>query len=159
MDFVDNIAEIITGLENRTFEWGGSEMPAKGDEEFQAAVNTIAEILGGSQYNKWHLLAAETHIRKMNARVDIDDIDEYLEENFLYADATVASTIQGWAAADCSGGELNELYEALDKAGGVDRFDWGAYADDDMTPTNGLTFVQVPAPTGEDQVYLFQDSN
>lgn len=157
MNFVDVIAEILTGLENRTFEWGGHELPAKGDEEFQGAVNDIATILGRKQYNKWHLLAAETHIRRTKASVLVSEIDDYLDETFLYADATVASTLQGWAAADCSGGELNKLYEALDKADGVDRFDWGGYADDGMTPTNGLTFVQVPAETGENAVFLFQD--
>lgn len=158
MDFRSSIAEIITGLENGKFR-ADADSPANGDEEFQEGVDIIAALLSGGEYRKWHLLAAETHLERLSRDITVEDVEEYLEEHFLYADATVASTLEGYAAADCSGGELNRLYEALDAAGGVDRFDWGSYADDDMTPTNGLTFIQVPAPTGEDQIYLFQDES
>lgn len=155
--FVNVIAEIITGLEAGNFEAEAAEEEwAKGDEDFQGAVNVIAEILDGNQYNKWHLLAVETYIRQQNDPVMVDEIEDYLEETFLCASATVASALEEYAAADSSGGELGELYEALDKAGGVDRFDWGAYAEDGMTPTSDLSFIEVPAAPGEPLVYLFR---
>lgn len=156
MNFTDVVVEIITGLEHRTFEWGTDD-PAKGDEDFQEAVNAIAEILGRKQYNKWHLLAAKTHIERMQASVQVFDIDEYLDDNFVGAGATVGTALENYAARD-DVGQLGALYRALDSAGGVDRFDWGNYADDGMTPTSGLLFIQVPAGTGEDSVYLFQNT-
>lgn len=154
LEFSETIAEIITGLGNGSFE-ANSEEPAKGDDDFQEAVNVTVSLLNG-RYTRWHLLAAETHIRETSSHVTFDEIGDYLDDTFLTAGATVESTLQDWAAADCAG-ELGELYEALDKAGGVDRFDWGSYANDGMTPTNGLTFIRVPAPVGESGVYLFQE--
>jgi hypothetical protein len=153
MEFKDVIAKIITGLENGAFEENADE-PAKGDEDFQEAVDVIAGLLGGKQYGKWHLLAAETHIRQMSDHVRVDEIEDYLDENFLLAGSTVADTLENYAASD-EVGEIGALYRALDTAGGVDRFDWGSYADDGMTPTIGMQFIQVPAPTGEDSVFLF----
>jgi hypothetical protein len=156
VEFKELIAEIVTGLENGTFE-GCADEPAKDDEDFQDAVNTVADLLLDERYTKWHLLAAETHIRKASAHVTFDEIGDYLEETFLESGVSVGNTLESYAARDDIG-EAGALYRALDEAGGVDRFDWEGYADDGMTPTQGMLFVKVPAPFGVDSVYLFMDA-
>lgn len=157
MEFKDVIAEIITGLENGSFTAGAGEGEwAKGDEDFQDAVDMIAEILADKEFTKWHLLAAETHIRDTKASVRVDEVEDYLDNCFLHSGATVGSTLESYASND-EIGEIGRLYQALDTAGGVDRFDWSGHADDGMTTTSGMLFVTVPAPTGEDSVFLFQN--
>lgn len=156
MEFKDVIAEIITGLESGAFEADADEGSwAKGDEDFQEAVDTIAGLLNGGQYTKWHLLAVETHIRQQQDHVRVDEVQQYLEDTLLGCGATVGSTLEGYANAN-EYSEIGKLYEALDTAGGVDRFDWESYADDGMTPTSHMSFIVVPAQAGEDSVFLFQ---
>lgn len=154
MEFKELITEIITGLENGTFERYADE-PAKGDADFQDAVNVAADLLLEKRYTKWHLLATEAYIRKTSARVTFGEIRDYLYDHFLLAGSTVADALESYASDDPD--LLGDMYRALDRAGGVNRFDWGAYADDGITPTENLSFVVVPAPAGEDRVFLFQD--
>lgn len=156
MEFKDVIAEIVTGLENGTFEANAGEGSwAKGDEDFQEAVDVIAGILNGKQYTMWHLLAAKEHIKQQSDYVTVDDVEEYLTETFLNSGATVGITLESYASG-AEHTEIGALYEALDVAGGVDRFDWTSYADDNMTPTNHMSFFVLPAPVGEDSVFLFR---
>lgn len=156
MLFTDVITEIITGLEGGTFEANADEDSwAKDDEDFQEAVNMIAGILNTDQYTKWHLLAVKEHIEKQSDYVTVDEAELYLEDTLLGCGATVGSTLEGYAS-DAEYTEIGELYQALDKAGGVDRFDWGAYANDGMTPTSGMHFVVMPVPAGEASVFLFE---
>lgn len=143
--FRGNAADVVTALESGKFITGAN-----------SAADHIAEAV--QKYGKWVVLAAaELHGNWPDEFDDIpaDKVMEFLEENYLHAGATVAHALETYAKDAGDHTELGRLYDALDKAGGVDRFNWGSYADDGMTPTIGLHFVQMPAPAGENSVFIF----
>lgn len=158
MEFKDVIAEILTGLESGPFEQYADE-PAKGDEDFQDAVDTIAGLMDGTRYHKWVLLATADFIKSESAHVRVDEVEDYLQEHYWASGATVGETLQDYAASlDGMDTGLGKLYNQLDEAGGVDYFDWEAFADSGSTYVMGLNFLKIPV-TGldADAVYLFTD--
>lgn len=146
--FSRNAANVVTAHENGTLIPGASP-----------AADHVVEAI--RKYSKWVVLAAAALIeKKPNEFQDIpaDQVLEFLEEHYLYSGATVGRALEEYAEEDLKSGrrgELGRLYDALDKAGGVDRFDWGSYAADDMTPTIGLHFVVMPVPAGESGTFIF----
>lgn len=141
-------ADVVTAHENGTYRPGAT-----------VAADCVVEAV--QKYTKWIVLAAAAVIEAKPDEFDdipADQLDEFLEDRYLGFGATVADALREYAQEDAESGrmgELGRLYNALDKAGGVDRFDWGSYADDDMTPTIGLHFVVMPVPAGEPGAYIF----
>jgi hypothetical protein len=143
--FINVAAAVVTTHESGMYRKGAS-----------AAADHVVEAVG--KYGKWVVLAAaELHESWPDAFEDIpaDKVMEFLEENYLHAGATIAHALETYAKDAGDHTELGRLYDALDKAGGVDRFDWASYADDGMTPTIGLHFVVMPVPAGENSVFIF----
>lgn len=145
-NFKDIAAGVVTDHEAKRYSSG------------QAAGHVVEAI---QRYGKWVVLAAATLIEsKPDEFEDIpaDQIMDFLEESYLGSGATVGEALKEYAEDDLKSGrngELGRLYDALDRAGGVERFDWDSYADDDMTPTTGLHFVVMPVPTGEPGTFIF----
>jgi hypothetical protein len=145
-----NIAsDVVTAYENGTY----------GPGAYPAADHVVEAI---REYGKWAVLAASAVIEsEPNHFEDIpaDRIMEFMEENYLnHSGATVGHALETYAQGMAENGsktELALLYDRLDRAGGVDLFDWSAYADADRTPTMGMHFVQMPVPAGEAGVFLF----
>lgn len=147
MDSFTNVAaDAVTAHENGTYREGAN-----------AAADHVVEAV--RKYGKWAVLAASELIKldPDDAFEDIpaDKVMEFMEENYLHSGATVAHALETYAKDAGDHTELGRLYDALDKAGGVDRFDWGSYADDGMTPTIGLHFVVMPVPAGESGTFIF----
>lgn len=146
--FKDIAADIVTAHENGTYREGAN-----------AAADHVAHAIG--THTKWIVLAAAAVINDKPEEFDdipADQIKEFLEDQYLGFGATVGEALKEYAEDDLNSGrngELGRLYDALDKAGGVDRFDWDSYADDGMTPTIGLHFVVMPVPAGEPSTYIF----
>lgn len=147
--FKDIAADVVTAHENGTYRAGAS-----------AAADHVMDAI--RKYGKWVVLAAAAVIEDdPNNFEDIpaDRVMEFLEENYLnHSGATVGHALETYAqgmAESGTGTELARLYDALDKAGGVDLFDWSAYAEADRTPTMGMHFVIMPVPAGEAGVFLF----
>lgn len=141
-------ADVVTAHENGTYRAGAT-----------AAADRVVEAI--KKYGKWVVLAAAAVIEaEPNEFDDIpaDQIMEFLEDRYLHAGATPADALETYAKGEAesgTGSELAKLYDRLDKAGGVDRFDWGSYADDGMTPTMGMHFVVMPVPAGEAGTFIF----
>lgn len=141
-------ADVVTAYEGKKYIAGANP-----------AADHIVDAI--RKYTKWIVLAAAAVIDgNPNEFEDIpaDRIDEFLEDQYLGFGATVADALESYAKDDLESGRrggLGRLYEALDDAGGVDRFDWGSYADDGMTPTIGMHFVTMPVPAGEPGAYIF----
>lgn len=143
--FTSVAADVVTAYENNTYRVGAT-----------AAADYVVGAI--QKYGKWTVLAASELIKdNLDLFEDIpaDRIMEFLEEHYLLSGATVADALETYARDAGDHTELGRLYDALDKAGGVDRFDWESYADDGMTPTIGLHFVVMPVPAGEAGTYLF----
>lgn len=141
-------ADVVTAHEN------GAHRPGA-----NAAADHVVEAV--KKYTKWIVLAAAALIEAEPDEfgdIPADRIDEFLEDRYLGFGATVGDALRDYAEDDLRSGRngaLGRLYDALDKAGGVDRFDWGSYADDGMTPTIGMHFVVMPVPAGEPGAYIF----
>lgn len=121
-----------------------------------ASADHVVEAI--KKYGKWPILAAAELIESdpdTFEDVPADKVMEFMEENYLHSGATVGHALETYAKDAGDHTELGRLYNALDKAGGVDRFDWGSYADDGMTPTIGLHFVVMPVPAGESGTFIF----
>ena len=148
VSFKDIAADVVTAYENGTYREGAN-----------AAADHVVHAIG--THTKWIVLAAAAVIKDKPKEFDdipADRIEEFLDDRYLGFGATVGEALKEYAEDDLNSGrngELGRLYDALDKAGGVDRFDWGSYADDDMTPTIGLHFVVMPVPAGEPGAYIF----
>lgn len=147
--FKDIASDVVTACENGTYKPGANP-----------AADHVAEAV--KQYGKWPVLAAAALIENQPQHfedIPADQIGEFMEENYLnHSGATVRHALETYAQGVAESGmktELAELYDRLDKAGGVDLFDWGAYADADRTPTMGMHFVSMPVPAGEAGVFLF----
>jgi hypothetical protein len=143
--FKDIAANVVTACETGTYIPGAN-----------AATDHVVEAI--QKYKKWVVLAAAAVIfDEPNEFEDIpaDRIMEFLEEHYVHSGATVSHALETYAQNAGSHTELGRLYRALDRAGGVDRFDWGSYADDGMTPTIGMHFVIMPVPAGDPGVFIF----
>lgn len=145
--FTSIAADVVTAHEAGRYQGGNA---AAGDAAH------VVEAIG--KYGKWVVLAASALIQ--NKPADFDDVPaseimEFLEENYLHSGATVGTALESYAKDLPDRTMLGRLYNTLDQAGGVDRFDWAAYADDGMTPTIGLHFVVMPVPTGESGTFIF----
>lgn len=138
-------ADVVTAYESGAFRVGAS-----------AAADFVVGAI--QKYDKWAVLAAAELIKDdpdTFEDIPADKVMEFMEENYLHSGATVAHALETYAKDAGDHTELGRLYDALDKAGGVDRFDWGPYADDGMTPTIGLHFVVMPVPAGESGTFIF----
>lgn len=146
MDSFRNVAaDVVTAHESGTYRAG-----------VNPAADHVVEAIG--KYGKWAVLAAAELIKDdpdTFEDVPADKVMEFMEENYLHSGATVGHALETYAKDAGDHTELGRLYNALDKAGGVDRFDWGSYADDGMTPTIGLHFVVMPVPAGESGTFIF----
>lgn len=123
-----------------------------------ATASTDHVVEAVEKYGKWPILAAAELIESdpdTFEDIPADKVMEFMEENYLHSGATVGHALETYAKDAGDHTELGRLYNALDKAGGVDRFDWGSYADDGMTPTIGLHFVVMPVPAGESGTFIF----
>lgn len=147
--FKDIAPDVVTAHENGTYRPGASP-----------AADHVVEAV--KRYGKWPVLAAAALIEDQPQHfedIPADQLGEFMEENYLnHSGATVGHALETYAEGMAQSGmrtELAELYDRLDKAGGVDLFDWSAYAEADRTPTMGLHFVSMPVPAGEAGVFLF----
>ncbi len=146
--FRDIAADVVTAHENGTYI--RSANPAA-----DHVVDTI------KKYGKWPVLAAAALIQQNPEDfpdIPADKVEEFMDDSYLLAGATVRTALEAYAKSEADSGTgsgLARLYDQLDKAGGVDRFDWGSYATDDMTPMQGLHFVVMPVPAGENGTYMF----
>ena len=121
-----------------------------------AATDHVVEAI--LKYKKWIVLAAAAVIDDRPddfEDIPADQVMEFLDEHYLHSGATVSRALETYAENAGSHTELGRLYRALDTAGGVDRFDWGSYADDGMTPTIGMHFVIMPVSAGNPGVFIF----
>lgn len=146
--FKDIAADIVTAHENGTCIRGANP-----------AADHVVDVI--KRYGKWPVLAAAALIRQDPEDfpdIPADKVEEFMDDSYLLAGATVRTALEAYAKAESESGTgsgLARLYDRLDKAGGVDRFDWGSYADDGMLPTEGLHFVVLPVPAGESGTYIF----
>lgn len=147
--FTSVAADVVTAHENGTYRAGAN-----------AAADHVVEAI--RKYGKWVVLAAAAVIEDQPdcfESIPADRVMEFLEENYLnHSGATIGHALETYAqgmAESNTGTELAKLYDRLDKAGGVDLFDWKAYAEADRTPTMGMHFVVMPVPAGEAGVFLF----
>lgn len=158
------ISDIVTGLEHtRTYEAHADEGNwAKGDEDFQKAVDIVAELMKMPEFGKlgnYVLTAAAEHIKGQPSNTRFHELEGYLQEHYRGSGYDVAETLKDHAASlDGTGHALGNLYDQLDQAGGVDYFDWGAYADSGSSYLSGLKFILLPTTgAGTDRVFLFED--
>lgn len=146
--FKDIAPEVVAAYEDGTYVRGANP-----------AADHLVNLI--KKHGKWVVLAASAlmeHKPEDFSDVPVDKAGEFLEESYLGCGATVGRALEAYAkdqADSGTGTELARLYDRLDKAGGVDRFDWGSYATDDMTPTVGLHFVTMPVPAGEAGAFVF----
>lgn len=147
------VREILTGLHNDTFTAWADE-PAKGDEAFQEWVNEIDDLIDEHSPNMVTALAEFAQ----NASEDVQshEVDDFVMDHLRGSGSRLGEVLQEYAA-DCEeeADSLSGLFQALDKAGAVDWFDWNGYADSNQEPLNGLLFYVVPSTGGDDSVFLF----
>lgn len=145
--------EIISGLGSGTFEQYADE-PAKGDESFQEMVDEIATLV--NEHGARAVLALAQYVEDSSAHVQAGELWDFMNEHFRGKGATVGEVLQNYAR-ECEG-SLREMFDALDKSGAVDWFDWEEFADSGQEPVANLVFVVIPSDRiGPDTVFLFED--
>lgn len=154
MKFTKELAsEILTGLDNKTLSQYADE-PAKGDEDFQEMVDTVADLV--DEHGMGFVSALAQHIEDSSEDVRSHELQDYTMEHFRVSGHSVGEALQEYAAS-ADGTRLGELYTTLDEAGAIDYFDWDEYADSNQAPMEGLSFIVVPVTGHDRSVYLFED--
>lgn len=147
--------KVLTGLTYGHFEADADE-PAEGDEALQEWVNEMGKVVGqGGENGKGLLSAVATFAERQSEHVGAHELADYISETYRGAGFSIGETLREYAKND-KAGDLGKLYDALDRAGGVDSFDWAGYPDLGTSYMSGFEFVEV-AVTGQDvhSVYLF----
>lgn len=155
MKLTKNLTEkILTGLNYGPYE-KNAEPPAEDDEDFQEWVDEIANLV--AKHSNDMVSALVQYVSDSSADVRAHELKDFAKEHYKASGMRVGEVLKEYAQSS-EMGELFELFEALDKAGGVDWFEWEQYADSGMTPVSGLHFVMVPTTGfGNDSVFLFED--
>lgn len=149
-------SKVLTGLSNGSFETDADE-PAEGDEGLQEWVDEIARIVGeGGENGKSLISAVAAFVEKQSDHVASHELDDYIQEHYQGAGFNVGETLQKYAEGD-EVGDLGKLYDRLDKAGGVDYFDWSEYADSGSSYMSGFRFIVVPTTGTAHSVFLFSE--
>jgi len=164
IEFKDVLADVLTGLENGTYEpFADEDNWAKGDEDYQDVVDVIHELVDNEQYGRGALIAAAGHIREESAHITLDGIEGYLQEHYKGSGQSKGALLREYAENLVSEGmashSLAKLYAGLDQAGAVDWFPWGEFVDSQQTPVADLLFVEIPHTVGQgdDGWYLFEN--
>lgn len=163
-EFKDVLSDILTGLENGTYEpFAGEGDWAKDDEDYQDMVDVIHELVDNDRYGRGVLIAAAGRIRDDSAHVTLDEIEDYLQEHYKgkgeSKDALLREYAEGLVSEGLDSHSLAKLYAGLDQAGAVDWFPWGEFADSQQQPVADLLFVEIPRTVGQGDAgwYLFED--
>lgn len=154
----DLVIKVVNGLESGAYEAWADE-PAEGDEKLQDWINEISNVMHeGGENGKYLVLALAEFAEQQSADVTSGELADYIQEHHQGAGFNVGGTLEEYAKHD-DVGELGKFYNALDKAGGVDYFDWEEYADSGSSYMSGLSFIVVPTTgVGVHSVYLFSES-
>lgn len=156
MEFKNVVGEIVNGLFSGRFEADADE-PAKGDEDFQEAVDTIAEILEEGEFPVEALFAAEIYLRDRSDHVEVDEIGDYLREHLRGSGYSIGEVLEGYAAGEAGEGtDLGRLYDALRAAWATDLFAWEEFAKRPVITAQGLDFVQVSTTGTAKTTFLFR---
>jgi hypothetical protein len=140
------VIEIMTGLDNDTFNQH-EDPPAKGDSDFQEAVDEIAAL--ADVHSDGFVFALGDFIDGMSAEVAIHELEDYVADHYLGSDRTAGEVLKAYAQHDDF--DLGKLYAALNKADAMDEFDWNAYAKTNAGPVVDLHFYDTS------NVFLFKD--
>lgn len=146
--------EILTGLENGSLKQG-AEPPAREDEGYQDMVNEIAKLV--DEHGPGVVIALAEHVKDSSEDVQPHELEAFVQERYRGSGGRVGDVLMEYAQSS-EVGELHEMFEALDKAGAVDWFEWDKYAKSGPSSVNGLHFYVIPVTgVGADSVFLFEE--
>ena len=150
-------SKVLTGLMTGDYE-ANADQPAEGDEALQGWVDVISETVNEGGENGAGLVTATAQfVHNQSDHVTADEFQDYLREHYRTADFTIGAALQEYASAD-EVGDLGKLYTELDKAGGVDYFDWLEFADSGSSYMKGIQLIVVPTTgIGVHSVYVFEE--
>lgn len=151
-------SKVLTGLMTGDYE-ANADQPAEGDDLLQEWVNTISETVNEGGENGAGLVTATAQFaHDQSAHVTADEFQDYIREHYRTADFTIGSALEGYASSD-EVGDLGKLYTELDKAGGVELFNWLEFADSGSSYMTGIQLIVVPVTgIGVHSVYVFEEN-
>lgn len=151
----DMVSEILTGLEYGPFEADADEDNwAKGDEDFQEMVNTVAKL--ANEHGPYMVVALAEYIEDYaHDHVTADEIEEYVERHYRWSGRSKGALLQSYAQNNEF--DLGRLWNALDESGGMDYFDWEGFTRSGSSWVNDMHFIEVSTTGNADSVYLFEE--
>lgn len=144
--------KVINGLEYGSYEQYADD-PAEGDDDLQEWVDEIADLHEKYGYSLVTALA-EFIEDAQSDHVTSHEVEEYVERHFKGSGRSKGEVLAAHAEGDDF--DLGQLWGLLYRSGGMDAFDWNAFADSSSHWLADLIFIEVPTTGGENTVYLFQ---
>lgn len=144
--------KVINGLLHENYEVNADE-PAEGDEDLQDWVDALG---GLSEKNGPDMVIALADFVEgyLSEHVDAREVKDFAERTFEGSGHRKGAILKAYAERDKFG--LGDLWDMLDKSGGMDSFDWDDYVESGSSWVNHLAFVEVSTTGTADTVYLFK---
>lgn len=145
--------KVINGLLYGGYETSADE-PAEGDEDLQQWVDALGG-LSDENGPDMVLALAEFAEDAMQAHVDVNEAKDFAERAFKGSGHQKGEILKAYAKQ--SEFDLGDLWNTLDKSGGMDSFDWDGYANSGSSWVNHMFFIETPTTGTADTIYLFEE--